>query len=62
MAKRTEKARAAKAEKSKAAVGRSESWNQLTPKEQIKVLDARLGKGIGAKKQRERLANAKAPD
>lgn len=30
--------------------------NQLSPEEQIKALDKRLGKGKGAKKERKRLA------
>ena len=55
MAKRTEKSKIAKAEKLAAAVGRSEAWNNLSPKEQLRVLDSRLGKGVGAKKQRARL-------
>ena len=31
-------------------------WDALSPKEQLRQLDIRLGKGVGAKKQRVRLA------
>ena len=34
---------------------RNEAWAQLTPEQQIADLDRRLGKGIGAKKQRARI-------
>jgi hypothetical protein len=57
MAKRTEKSKIAKEAKTTDAVGRSEAWNNLSPQEQLKVLDSRLGKGVGAKKQRVRLAS-----
>lgn len=30
-------------------------WEKLTPYQQLAVLDERLGKGVGAKKQRTRL-------
>lgn len=36
---------------------RQEVWSKLSPKEQLAALDARLGKGIGATKQRARLQN-----
>lgn len=39
-----------------AAEKRNEQWASLTPAEQIKALDSRLGKGVGAKKQRAKLA------
>ncbi len=45
-----------------AAVKREEAttrrllWEQLSPAEQLRALDMRLGKGIGAKKQRARIA------
>lgn len=32
-----------------------EARNQLTAKQQLMVLDSRLGKGVGAKKERARL-------
>lgn len=35
---------------------RTEEWQTLSPKEQLKALDKRLGKGKGAAKQRARLA------
>ncbi len=37
---------------------RKADWQTLSPKEQLAALDARLGKGQGAKKQRARLAKA----
>lgn len=40
------------------AEGRAEVWNGLTPAQQLATLDRRLGKGLGAKKQRARIAKA----
>ena len=37
------------------AIARNKYWAQLTPEQQIADLDKRLGKGIGAKKQRDRI-------
>ena len=37
------------------AIVRNEAWAKLTPEQQIADLDRRLGKGIGAKKQRARI-------
>lgn len=34
---------------------RNAAWSKLSPKEQLEALDRRLGKGIGAQKQRARL-------
>ena len=34
---------------------RNEAWAKLTPEQQLADLDRRLGKGIGAKKQRTRI-------
>ena len=34
---------------------RNEAWAKLTPEQQLASLDERLGKGIGAKKQRARI-------
>ena len=42
-------------DKQKEAIERNEAWAQLTPKQQIADLDRRLGKDIGAKKQRARI-------
>ena len=42
-------------DKQKEAIERNEAWTQLTPEQQISDLDRRLGKGIGAKKQRARI-------
>ena len=36
---------------------RNAAWAQLSPAQQLKALDERLGKGVGAKKQRARLQN-----
>jgi hypothetical protein len=36
---------------------RQEAWSKLSPKEQLAALDTRLGKGVGATKQRTRLQN-----
>ena len=37
------------------AIVRNEAWAQLTPEQQIADLDRRLGKGVGAKKQRAKI-------
>ena len=42
-------------DKQKEAIERNKAWVQLTPEQQIADLDRRLGKGIGAKKQRARI-------
>jgi hypothetical protein len=42
-------------DKQKEAIERNEVWAQLTPEQQLADLDRRLGKGIGAKKQRARI-------
>ena len=42
-------------DKQKEAIERNEVWAQLTPEQQIADLDRRLGKDIGAKKQRARI-------
>ena len=44
-------------DKQKEAIERNEAWAQLTPEQQIADLDRRLGKDIGAKKQRARIQN-----
>ena len=41
--------------KQQEAIERNEYWAQLTPEQQLKNLDSRLGKGVGAKKQRARI-------
>jgi len=41
--------------KTQEAIERNKVWAQLTPKQQLEDLDRRLGKGIGAKKQRARI-------
>ena len=41
--------------KQQEAIERNEYWAQLTPEQQLDVLDIRLGKDIGAKKQRARI-------
>ena len=42
-------------DKNTEAVARNEYWAQLTPEQQLADLDIRLGKDIGAKKQRARI-------
>ena len=42
-------------DKQREAIERNERWAQLTPEQQLASLDERLGKGIGAKKQRARI-------
>jgi hypothetical protein len=37
---------------------RSEAWQALSHADQIRVLDSRLGDGVGAKKQRAKIAAA----
>ena len=37
------------------AIVRNEAWAKLTPEQQLTSLDERLGKGIGAKKQRAKI-------
>ena len=37
------------------AIVRNEAWAKLNPEQQLASLDERLGKGIGAKKQRARI-------
>jgi hypothetical protein len=43
------------AEKRAEAIARNEAWAQLSPKEQLAVLDSRLGAGVGAARQRARI-------
>ena len=42
-------------DKQKEAIERNEHWAQLTPEQQLSALDIRLGKDVGAKKQRARI-------
>ena len=42
-------------DKQKEAIERNNFWASLTPQQQLESLDTRLGKGIGAKKQRARI-------
>jgi len=37
------------------ATERNDAWRKLTPKQQLASLDGRLGKNVGAKKQRQRI-------
>lgn len=38
-----------------AAEARNQSWAELPPESQLQILDARLGPGVGAKKQRAKI-------
>lgn len=38
------------------ATERQEAWSKLSPQQQLEALDSRLGKDVGAVKQRARLA------
>lgn len=40
------------------AVERNAAWGELSTQKQLAELDRRLGKGVGARKQRARLAKA----
>ena len=42
-------------DKNTEAIARNEYWAQLTPEQQLADLDSRLGKDIGAKKQRAKI-------
>ena len=42
-------------DKNTEAITRNEYWAQLTPEQQLADLDSRLGKDIGAKKQRAKI-------
>ena len=42
-------------DKQREAIERNEHWAQLTPEQQLSDLDIRLGKDIGAKKQRAKI-------
>lgn len=44
------------------AVQRQEAYNKLSNEEKIALLDKRLGKDVGAKKQRNRLTTHKVCD
>jgi len=45
--------KAARREDSEAA---AKAWQGLSPEQQLQSLDGRLGKGVGAKRQRARIA------
>lgn len=47
--------------KRQAAGERAVAWSSLSPREQLRRLDARLGAGVGAKKQRARIARTVRP-
>lgn len=44
-----------KVEKREAGEERNAEWRKLTPAQQLANLDRRLGKGVGAKRQRTKL-------
>ena len=41
--------------KNKEAIESNNYWTSLTPQQQLESLDTRLGKGVGAKKQRAKI-------
>lgn len=45
-----------KDEKRAGAKARQEAYDKLTPKQKLDLLDDKLGNGVGAKRQRRRLA------
>ena len=47
-----------KKEKREEAVERQEAYDKLTPQQKLALLDTKLGTGVGAKRQRERLTAA----
>jgi hypothetical protein len=42
------------------ADARNTTWTELSAAQQLASLDSRLGKGVGAKRQRARIASRKA--
>ena len=49
-----------KEQKVREGVERNDYWRSLTPDAQIASLDARLGKGVGAKRQRTKYARSRS--
>jgi hypothetical protein len=47
-------------DKRKEATERNEAWAELSPAKQLAELDRRLGRGVGAVRQRARLARSRA--
>lgn len=54
--RRINRSKARKEELREAAKAAEEKWQALSPAEQLKQLDARLGEGKGATRQRARIA------
>jgi hypothetical protein len=48
--------------KNKLAQERNELWRKLTPEQQLKELDLRLGIGIGATRQRAKIISKNTKD
>ena len=48
-----------KARRTEEGVARNKAWASLTAAQKLASLDARLGKGIGAKRQRAKLGAAR---
>ena len=60
MARRINRSRACKESRRKDGEARTAEWQKLTPKQQLASLDDRLGKDVGAVKQRARIAKLRA--
>ena len=56
MARRINRSKACKEDRRKACEARAAEWQELSPAQQMVALDERLGEGVGAVKQRTKLA------
>lgn len=55
MSRSQRRSRSAREERRNEDTKRVAAWRELSPAEQLRSLDGRLGKGIGAKRQRAKL-------